>query len=460
MSEKPDTLIERLSPELVTAPLYSEDSLALQFTDRHQNDLRFTAELGKYHRLSRTLAGGVVWEKDTILRTFSEVRDLIREESMLAPSPAKQNRLCSAATVSAVEKLVRCDSRTAMTVDMWDAEDMVINTPSGVVDLENGKTLPGDPLRYCTKVTSCGPSSTRPELWLRCLQTWTNNDEGLQQYLQRICGYSLSGSTEEHKFWFVYGSAATGKSVFLRTISGILNTYAKSAPPEVVAQPKIGDKHPTGMASLVGARLALASELESGARWSETQIKVLAGEDTIPTRFMRGDFFEFKAKCKLFVSGNHKPLLSAFDQGIARRLNLVPFESIIPPEKRDTKLFEKLRREWPGIMGWMIQGCLLWQKDGLQSPACVTAATTGYLEDQDVLGSWLQERCVMGPNYRAKSGSLYGDWKNWSEANNQFTGSQRHFLNSLQERPGILSKHTNTGNYMLGIGLEQDGGYE
>src|SRR5450755_4213329 len=124
--------------ECVTSPEFSEDSLSLLYTGRHLDDLRFTPELGKYHRLSRTDAGGVCWNRDTVCRTFSEIRDLVREQSMLVEKEGRQSRLCSAATISAVERLCRFDQKTVMTVDRWDENTMVLNTPSGLVDLETG----------------------------------------------------------------------------------------------------------------------------------------------------------------------------------------------------------------------------------------------------------------------------------------------------------------------------------
>ncbi len=254
--------------QMVTAPPFSEDALALAYTERHKDDLRFTAEIGKYHRLIRTEDSGVCWQRDTVLRTFSEVRELIREESLTVESAAKQSKLCTAATVSAVEKLVRFDQRTAMTVEQWDANTMLLNTPSGLIGLENGKCFPGDPLAYCTKQTACGPSSGAPELWLKCLDTWTAGDKGLAEYLKRVAGYCLTGETSEHQFFFLHGSGRNGKSVFLNTISGILNSYARIAPPEVFTMPKSGEKHPTALAGLVGCRLALATETEANSRWA------------------------------------------------------------------------------------------------------------------------------------------------------------------------------------------------
>jgi putative DNA primase/helicase len=436
--------------ECVTSPEFSEDSLALLYTGRHLEDLRFTPELGKYHRLSRTDAGGACWNRDTVCRTFSEIRDLTREQSMLTEKEGRQARLCSAATISAVERLCRFDQRTVMTVDKWDENTMALNTPSGLVDLESGKMSRGKPDDYCTRITAVGPSSKTPALWNECLATWTNGDMALQGYLKRVAGYCLTGSTREHEFFFFHGSGANGKSSFLNTLHGIMGKYADVAPSEVFTLSKF-EKHPTSLAGLVGCRLALATETENGSRWAETQLKSIVDDCPIKTRFMRQDFFEFKPQFKLLISGNHKPNLSDVGESMRRRINLLPFTVTVPKENRDTRLKEKLRGEWPAILGWAIEGCREWLRDGLQTPASVKAATDDYLDSQDVLGSWIEECCILGVNCRTRSKDIHQSWVAWCKQNEQYPTSLSYFLNSLLERPKIRKVHTEVGNLIEGI---------
>lgn len=445
MSTQPDVISEQ---ECVTSPEFSEDSLALLYTGRHSDDLRYTPELGKYHRLSRSDDGGACWHRDTVCRTFSEIRDLTREQSMLTEKG--KARLCSAATISSVEKLVRFDQRTVMTVDQWDSATMVLNTPSGIVDLETGKTSKGDPLANCTKQTAVGPSSQPPELWNSCLETWTGGDKDLQQYLKRVAGYCLTGETREHEFFFFHGSGGNGKSSFLNTLHGILGKYADIAPPDVFTLSKF-EKHPTSMAGLVGCRMALATETESGSRWAETQLKSIVDDCPIKTRFMRQDFFEFKPQFKLLISGNHKPNLTDVGESMRRRINLLPFNVIVPKEQRDTKLKAKLREEWPSILGWAIQGCLEWKRDGLKTPASVKAATDDYLQGQDVMGCWIEECCVIGVNCKGRTQELHKSFVEWSKQNEYYPTSLKQFLSTLLERPKIRKIHTEVGNVIEGI---------
>jgi putative DNA primase/helicase len=223
-----------------------------------------------------------------------------------------------------------------------------------VVDLRAGKARPHRAEDYITKITAVGPLGDCP-LFLAFLDRITGRDNELVAYLQRVLGYGLTGLTREHALFFGYGTGARGKSVLLSTVAGILGDYHKTAPIETFTATN-GDRHPTDLAGLRGARLVTATETEEGRRRAESRIKQLTGGDTVSARFMRQDFFEYRPTFKLFIAGNHKPSLRSVDEAIRRRFHLIPFAVTIPPEERDGELAEKLRAEWPGILAWMIAG--------------------------------------------------------------------------------------------------------
>jgi putative DNA primase/helicase len=149
-----------------------------------------------------------------------------------------------------------------------------------------------------------------------------------------MVGYCLTGSTREHALFFLYGTGANGKSVFLSTISELLGDYAKTAPASSFMA-SATQQHPTDLAGLRGSRFVTAIETEEEARWAESKIKSLTGGDKIAARFMRCDFFEFRPEFKLVIAGNHKPSLQSVDEAMRRRLNLVPFTVTIPEAERD-----------------------------------------------------------------------------------------------------------------------------
>ena len=159
-----------------------------------------------------------------------------------------------------------------------------------------------------------------------------------------------------------------------------------------------GDRHPTDLAGLRGARFVSAIETEQGRRWNESKVKAITGGDRVSARFMRQDFFEYTPQFKLVIAGNHKPSIRNVDEAMRRRLHLIPFTVTIAPDKRDGKLTEKLLLERDGILAWAVAGCLRWQREGLQQPPAVVAATDEYFEAEDAVGEFLDEECFQSAN--------------------------------------------------------------
>jgi putative DNA primase/helicase len=284
------------------------------------------------------------------------------------------------------------------------------------VDLDSGIDRPPSRLDYCTKQTAVSPApvGTPCPMWIAFLNRVTGNNDALIGFLQRFLGYCLTGYVHEHKLVFLYGTGANGKSVFVSTVAGILGDYAVGAPIEMFLTAKF-DRHPTEIARLKGARLVVAQETQKNRSWDEAKLKNLTGGDRLSARFMRGDFFDFTPTHKLLIAGNTKPSLRNVDEGIRRRLLLVPFTVRIPPAERDPKLAEKLKAEWPEILRWMIDGCLEWQRVGLVVPTIVRDATEEYLAEQDALARWLEESIEADPNAFALTRVLFKSWKLWCE---------------------------------------------
>ena len=255
----------------------------------------------------------------------------------------------------------------------------------------------------------------------------------LIDYLQRVCGYCLTGFIKEHALFFLYGTGANGKSVFINTIRGILGTYHTTAPIETFTVAN-STNHPTDLAGLRGARLVTAVETEEGRTWADSKLKAITGGDEISARFMRQDFFSFTPTFKLMIAGNHKPRLRSVDEAMRRRFHLIPFAVTVPLAERDKDLAEKLKTEWPAILRWMIDGCLIWQRDGLNPPQAVIDATNKYLETEDLIGTWIEERCELKANCQDTSANLFASWKAWAEINGEFVGSQKQFAEKLQGR--------------------------
>ena len=301
---------------------------------------------------------------------------------------------------------------------------------------------------YCTKITAVAPDGDCPT-WKSFLQRVTGNDDGLIAFLRRACGYALTGVTREHALFFVYGTGANGKSVFINTAAGILADYHKTAPIETFVASN-SERHPTDLAGLRGARLVTATETEEGRRWAESKIKTLTGGDKISARFMRQDFFEFTPNFKLLIAGNHKPGVRSVDEAIRRRLHLIPFKVTIPAAERDHGLTEALKAEWPAILRWMIQGCLEWQAVGLRPPKVVTDATAAYLEAEDAFAAWIDDCYVRDPQAWTASAALFTSWSEWAEKAGEHVGTQKSLSQVLEAR-GFTYKHRRNGRGFLGL---------
>lgn len=407
------------------SPVFSDDALALRFADTHAIRLRFVAAWGRW--LSHQ---GTHWQFDDTMAAFDQVRATCRRAAAECNKPNVATTIASAKTVAAVERLAKADRRIAGTIDQWDADPWLLNTPEGVIDLRTGDMRAHRSDDYMTKIAAVGPSGECP-LFLEFLSTITAKDPELIAYLRRALGYALTGDVREHALFFAYGTGANGKSVLLSTVSGILGAYHRSAPIETFTASN-GDRHPTDLAMLRGARLVSATETEEGRRWAESRIKQLTGGDVVSARFMRQDFFEFKPAFKLFIAGNHRPSLRSVDEAIRRRFHLIPFAVTIPPEKRDGELTEKLKVEWPGILQWLIDGCLEWQCAGLRAPPAVVDATAAYLEAEDATAAWIDDRCERDPSAWESSAALYGSWTAWAISAGENAGTQRRLSEKLE----------------------------
>ncbi len=430
-------------------PAFTDDALALRFAELHAGDLRYVAA---WHRWLSW--DGTRWQFDDTLFAYDLVRKVCRAESAQCNKPKDASVLASAKTVAAVERLAKADRRLAVTVDQWDVDQWSLNTPDGVVDLRGAQQNLHRPRDFMTKITAVAPDAACPtSKWDAFLDRITGGDSDLIGFLKRMAGYALTGSTQEHALFFLHGTGANGKSTFIYAITAVAGDYHRAAPIETFTASH-NERHPTDLAGLRGARLVTSVETEEGRRWAESKIKTLTGGDKIAARFMRQDFFEFTPTFKLVIAGNHKPGLRSVDEAIRRRFHLVPFNVVIPLEQRDKNLGERLRAEWPGILAWMIDGCIDWQNHGLAPPLAVTSATAAYLEAEDALTAWIEEAGTRDPNAWETSTALFNSWKAWADNAGEFVGSKKQFSQNIEGRGLIPGRKRDRGFY--GLKLRQD----
>jgi putative DNA primase/helicase len=406
----------------VVGPI-TEDSLARGFAAAQRDKLRHVD--GQWLQWS-----GKVWKPCPRVTVVQSIRDF---SALLARGRGltDDKRLNSLRMFKAIEELARGDHRLQLSSAALDRSPMLLNTPSGIVDLGTGEVRPSDPGEHLSQMTAATPRGTCPR-WTRFIDEVTQGDKELAAYLARVAGYCLTGDTREQVFFFLHGSGSNGKSTFVSVIAAVVGSYAKAAPSETFTASRL-DRHPTELASLRGARLVTALEMDRGRAWNESRLKGLTGSEKLSARWMNGDFFEFAPVCKVIFAGNHLPRTRP-DKAMQRRLQRIPFMAEFSGARRTKGIEAQLLEERDGILGWMIEGCIEWQKSGLAPPTAVADASRSYFEEADLIGRWLADRCSIEEGNRTKSRDLYSDYRSWAEQAGLAPLSEPEFVGDIKAR--------------------------
>ncbi len=348
--------------------------------------------------------------------------------------------------------LARSEPELAAGTEEFDRSPWLLNVLNGTLDLRTGELRPHDPAHMLTRLA---PAHYRPNApcptWLAFLER-VQPDPGVRAFLQRSIGYSLTGLVSEQVFWFLYGTGANGKSVFAGTICALLGDYGMKVRAETLMR-KNGDSIPEEIAAMAGRRLALASELGEGQQLNESLIKDLTGGDRMRARYLHRNSFEYEPQAKIWMFGNHKPLVTGADLGIWRRPRLVPFAVSIPEDERDPDLFARLQGELDGVLAWAVEGCRQWQAEGLNTPPAIHQATADFRSESDLIGRFLAE-CTAPGEEMVGAHTLYLVYRAWSENEGHKPMSNTALGRRLSER-GLCRLRTACGNHYSGLRLTQ-----
>ena len=334
-----------------------------------------------------------------------------------------------------------------------DADVFLFNTPNGILDMRTGELLPHSCDRLMSKISYTEyTDKTDCPLWREFLETVFNHDTELIRFIQKAVGYSLTGSTAEQVAFFLYGTGGNGKGVFVETIAHIAGTYAANIQADsLMIKSNTANGQPNSdIARLAGARFVTSSEPNEGVKLNEGLIKQLTGEDRVTARRLYGNEFEFKPQFKIWLSTNHKPIIRGTDNGIWRRMRLIPFTVEIPPEKQDRNLKHKLLKETPGILKWAVDGFLIYQKEGLEPPSSIKKATSEYRNEMDVVTAFLESCTVPKNNGEVTASGLYKAYNEWAKENNEYIMSNRKFGTEVSKKYEKVRK----SNGQVYIGLD------
>lgn len=439
-----------------------------RYDDQHGEDMRWWYERGRW-----IIWDGRHWRVDegresvrravvTAQKIFAEAADASRaaigwvgDECVKDPGEKlrKHARAShSSGRISAMIELAK--SLRPVNEAQLDADPMILTVANGTIDLKTGELREHRKSDLCTRMSKVAydPKAECP-LWLSFLRRIMLDDDDMIEYLQTSVGYSLTGVTSEQCLWFCHGNGSNGKSTFNDVLQRMFGEDLCRVLNFGDLDERASDSHPTRIARLAGARVVFASESGAGRCVDEVIIKQLTGGDRLAARYMGQDFFEFDPKFKLWIAGNYKPIIKGTDEGIWRRVRLVPFDYYFEPGGDKIKGYkEYLFNELPGILRWAVEGCLRWQKEGLVEPQRVIDATRAYRCEMDIVGSFLDECCVVGEQYRVGSTELYNSYQTWCEENGTRAWTHRAFALAMKERR-FEAFHSRFGRGWLGVGL-------
>lgn len=356
----------------------------------------------------------------------------------------------------AMIRLARSEPGIPVRPDELDADPWKLNVANGTLDLRTGTLRPHDPSDYITRLipVDYAPHATCPT-FDAFLERIFGGDQDVIAYVWRLIGYSLTGDTREQCIVVCWGTGANGKSTLLGTLHDLLADYAAEADADSFMERK-HEGIREDIAALDGVRFVSAVETSDGKRLSEALVKKMTGGERLRARRLYENGYVFLPQFKVWLATNHKPEIRGGEHAIWRRIKLLPFNVTIPRDEWDTDLRAKLRAEAPGILTKAVRGCLEWQRTGLREPEAVTAATDAYRREMDVLGDWLEDRCILRPGAETAAKALYEDYVRWCQEQGSEPIKQKTFGRRLTDR-GCGERKSGSTRYRTGIAFRPQG---
>jgi len=401
----------------------NDSERAVRFAHTFGSDLRHVAVWDSWFKWDKTR-----WKRDTngnVVRLGQTTsRIFLKEAFGINTDDSEKGKAAIRAAVQSGEaseiramlSMACVQPAIAAEPEVFDNDPFLLCVRNGVVDLRTGAFRESQKEDHCTKQAGVTfDKDARCPLWTAHLNAVFAGNESLANFFQCAVGYSLTGGTREHKLFFLYGRGSNGKSTTMETIQHLLGDYARKAPDSLFMLDHHNREPQQEIAELMGKRFVIGSEIEEGGKLAESRVKDMTGGDTLTGRFLYSRLFNFTPTHKLWIFGNHKPDIANNDEGVWRRMCLIPFTVEFKDGQKDPQLKTKLLGELPGILNWAAEGCALWQKAGLRVPEIVSTETDNYRKQEDVLGEFFQEECDLGDFlYRESKRLLHEHYRHWA----------------------------------------------
>lgn len=483
-------LVRRLNESACKPPLDDDEVVrivesASSYKDPQQpNDTLDTAltEYGDAVRMARTNEGLLIYIHETKKFYCREKREHWRhepgKEMVLAKNEIRQlqeevPKIDDLRTQDAVSKhaikgqssralhacvgLVTTEPETSRSITQFDTDPWSLAVPNGVVSLRDRiefRPVEADDHFLKVAATKYDAEAECPT-WLSFLELVQPN-RVMRRYLQKLVGLTLVGSAAQEIIIFLYGVAGSGKSTLVNTVMCALGRDLAVKIPISVLLMRNREGSANELLPLLGARMAVASEVPEGRKFNEAQLKDLASRDPLATRPPYAEQIQFEPSHTLWIYGNHLARVSGSDTGIERRMHLLPFDQVIPAAKIDRFFDKKLEAELPGILNWALEGCVAWQREDLKKPRRVQKATTGYLTEMDLIKQFIDQRIINCPGEDERASAVYSAYGEWAIGQGERPVSNTKFGTAAVER-GIRRLKRKKGNFYLDIKVLRHG---
>ncbi len=426
--------------------------------NRHGRDICYIPEWKKW-----IIWNAGRWEVDddgAVMRLAKDTVEAMYSDAMSVSSKEERDALLKHAIKSQAEARLRAmvalaqsEAAVVRSAQKLDADPWLFGVQNGVIDLKTGRFRRARRKDLITKRANVTFDSNAQCLeWLNFLDTVMGHDAALQAYLQRAVGYMLTGSVREEVMFVLHGIGNNGKSTFRETLHALLGNYALAADAALLTERKKAGGATEEIARLKGRRLVAVNETAENDHLNEARIKFITSQDTITARNLYGHLFDFFPSHKTALTTNHKPIVRGTDEGIWRRVQLIPFTVTIPKSEVERDFRE--RRLMPallGILNWALAGLADYLKQGLSPPEAVQASTQDYREDMDVVGQWITERCELDSSATCATAEAFADYQQWANEEVGWTLGKLSFRRNLADR-GLGAKKGSGGRRMI-VGL-------